>query len=97
MGMEWSKIPPNVYSNLIKHNIVGDNAQTVFPNKGNSSVYVSDDVERAAPHCKFEWPKDQYSKRRKHATAGPNKSRERKLLSSFQLTANCAVRSRRDP
>ena len=40
-------------------------------------------------HCKFEWPKDQYSKRRKHVTAGPNKSRERKLshpLSNLRLT-----------
>ena len=69
--------------------LVGDNAQTVFSNKRNSSVDVSDDVERAAPHCKFEWPKDQYSKHRKNVTAGPNKSRERKLshpLSNLRLT-----------
>ena len=75
-------------------NAVGDKAQTVFSNKGNSSVYVSDDVDHAAPHCKFEWTKDRYSKRQKHVTAGLNKSRKRKL--SFQLTANCSVCSRRD-
>ena len=65
----------------------GQHPKTVFSNKGNSSV--SDDVERAAPHCKFEWPKDQYSKCRKHVTAGPNKSRERKRshpLSNLRLT-----------